>query len=86
LIGPTVFHLLFPLPKFSKQGKFYDYIILDINENELTFSKVKFPKPFEVRRVLSQDKPTFTDQELMQIDPNNFLQTAKNKMEGKTII
>jgi hypothetical protein len=81
VIGPTLFHLLFPLPKFLNK--------YPNPENSLLFAKVKQPHPFNVHNYLKHNNfpgiKEAWESQLNAMDPNNFMNLAKNNYSDKII-
>lgn len=50
-----------------------------MKENEISFSKAKFPHTYEIRKVPSLGLRNLSEKELNEMDPNNFLQSALKK-------
>lgn len=79
-MGPTLFHLFFPITKFSKYS---------IPENSPLFKPVKQPTAFNVHRYLNEInypgiKESLKDQ-MKSMDPNNFMQLAYKNYSDKII-
>jgi hypothetical protein len=81
VIGPTLFHLLFPLPKFLNKHP--------IPENSPLFAKVKQTHPFCVHNYLKHNNfPGIIEAweaQLNAMDPNNFMNLAKQNYLDKFI-
>jgi hypothetical protein len=80
-MGPTLFHLLFPLPKF--------YHKYPMPENSALFAKVKLSHPFHVHNYLKHNNfpgiKEAWDTQLKAMDPNNFMDLAKKNYSDKNL-
>ena len=87
LMGPTLLHIIFPLPILKKYGKIK--IILEIIENNPNFNKIPFPNAFDIyryhvkRNEIEQIK-VFEDS-LESTEPNNFIELSKKYYLDKNI-
>jgi hypothetical protein len=81
VVGPTLFHLFFPIPKCNKE------III---ENTPLFKRVKNPHTFTVHAHLRGInfpgiKETW-DQQVKLMDPRNFIEVSYKNYSDKIII
>ena len=78
LIGPTILHSLFPLPKYKNYN---------IDENCPIFKRVCLPNRFELFRYMVRKDPS--KMELLNggdVTPENYLKLCHQYYEGKNII
>ena len=78
LIGPTILHLLFPLPKYKNYN---------IDENSPIFKRICLPNRFELFRYMVRKDPS--KMELLNgsdTTPENYLKFCHEYYEGKNII
>ena len=78
LIGPTIMHLFFPLPKYKNYN---------IDENSHVFKKIKLPNRFEMLRFMVKNDPSKI--ELLNGGdalPDNYIKLCHQYYEGKNII
>ena len=75
IIGPTPFHLIFPLPKIKKYEN---------DENCPIFLKCKFPNRLELVKYLSKRQPKYKDfLDDIECDPKNYIKLCHNFYDKK---
>ena len=78
LIGPTILHFLFPLPKYKNYN---------LDENSPIFKRICLPNRFELFRYMVRKDPSKI--ELLNggdATPENYLKLCHEYYEGKNII
>lgn len=82
IIGPSIFHFFFPLPKYNQT--------YDIIENNEVFNKIYPAHPFQLHNYLeSIDYPDFQEtweEQVNQMNPEYFLKTSEENYGNAHII
>jgi len=78
LVGPTLLHLILPLPKFKN-------FILD--ENCPIFSKIKFPDRIQILKYYNMKNPNYFKEQIEETsNPDEFIKKCHQYYDDKNII